>query len=164
MAEIKLLMAGSLQSSPHAGQWRAQVMSDVVGDLAVGLHQFLDAIEHRVEIFREPIPLVTGAAQRYPLAEPASHNLAARRVDRFDPRDRTPRRRYSGRGSQDEKQHGGRGETNSDIFPKSVEILDIAAEKHVMAVGQDLIAHAQRWSCCRLRLPVSGSEGAQHFP
>jgi len=85
MAEIEPLIAGSLQSSPHTGQRRAQVMGHVIGNLPVGFHQFLDTIEHGIEIFREAVPFVTSPAQRYPFAEPASHNFPARRVDCFDP-------------------------------------------------------------------------------
>src|SRR6516164_4044658 len=129
MVEIELLIAGSLQASPHEGQWRAQIMGHVVRNLPVRFDQFPDAVEHRIEIFREPIPFVAGPAQRYALSEPASHDLSARRVDRFDARHRAPRGRYSGRGSEDQKQHGGRGETDRDVLAKSVEIADVAAEK-----------------------------------
>jgi hypothetical protein len=51
MVEIELLIAGSFQASAHAGQWRAQIMRHVVGNLPIRLHQFPNAIEHRVEIF-----------------------------------------------------------------------------------------------------------------
>src|SRR6516164_10595989 len=137
MVEIELLIAGSLQSSPHAGQWRAQIMGHVVRNLPVRFDQFPDAIEHRIEIFREPIPFVAGPVQRYALSEPASHDFSARRVDRFDARHRAARRRYSGRGSEYQKQHGGRGETDCNILAKSLEIFDVAAEKQMMAVRQD---------------------------
>jgi len=112
-------------------------MGHIVGNLPVRLHQYPYAIEHRVEIFRKPIPFVAGPAQGYALSEPASHDFSARRVDRFDPCHRAPRGRYSGRGSEDQKQHGGRGETDRDVLAKSVEIADVAAEKQMMAVGQD---------------------------
>src|SRR5271163_3220391 len=163
MVEIELLIAGSLQSSPHAGQWRAQIMGHVVGDLTVRFDQFPDAIEHRIEIFREPIPFVTGPAQRDALSEPASHYFSARRVDRFDPCHRAPRGGYSGRGCEDQKQHGCRGETDRDVLAKSVEIFDVAAEKQMMTVRQDLIRHTQRRPFWRLRLPIYGRKGSPPF-
>src|SRR5215472_3054304 len=107
-------------------------MGHVIGNLSVGFHQFLDAIEHGIEIFREPVPFVTSPAQRYPFAEPASHNLPARRVDCFDPGHRTARCRYARGRGEDQKNYRGRGETDRYAPPKSIEIIDVAAKNEMV--------------------------------
>ena len=42
----------------QAGERRAQVMRDIVGNLLQAFHQFRDPAEHLVEAFRQPVQFV----------------------------------------------------------------------------------------------------------
>ena len=48
----------------QAGQRRAQIMGDVVGDFPQALHQLADPLEHGVEASRQPVQFVAGAGHR----------------------------------------------------------------------------------------------------
>ena len=58
----------------QARQRRLQIMGDVVGDLLQPAHQRLDALQHGVEVLREPVELVAAAADRQPPGEIAGHD------------------------------------------------------------------------------------------
>ena len=63
---------------------RLEIVGDVVGDLAQGRHQLLDAVEHGVEALRQAVELVAGAVERDALGEVAGHDRAARLGDGLD--------------------------------------------------------------------------------
>ena len=56
------MLARILEPLAQAAERRAQVMGDVVGDLAHALHVMLDALQHGVEAQHELVDLVVGAA------------------------------------------------------------------------------------------------------
>ena len=60
----------------QAGERRLEIVRDIVGDLLQAAHQRLDALEHGVEVFRQPVEFVAGAGDRQPLAEIAGHDGA----------------------------------------------------------------------------------------
>ena len=83
---------GAFKSAAHAGQGGSQIVRDIVGGLLDLPHQHLDAVEHGIEIFRQPIPFVVRCrtAARAP-PRPLCHDGAAGGVDGFDPADRASR-------------------------------------------------------------------------
>ncbi len=60
-----------LQPLPQPGERRAQVVGDVVGDLAKAVHQGRDAVEHPVECRAQGVQVVACAAQGYAAAQVA---------------------------------------------------------------------------------------------
>ena len=68
MVAVLLAIVGLLQPSAHAGQRRAQIVRDIVGDLLHLRHQRFDALEHRIEVLGKLIPFVPCSAQGYPVA------------------------------------------------------------------------------------------------
>jgi hypothetical protein len=52
-------------------------------------HQRFDAVQHVVEIFRDAVPFVMGAAERDALVQSARHDGPAGGVDLLDPPDGT---------------------------------------------------------------------------
>ena len=66
-------------------------MGDVVGDLLEAPHQRLDALEHGVEVDREPVELVVGAGDRQPAGEIAGHDGARRLGHGIDAVQHAPR-------------------------------------------------------------------------
>ena len=51
-------------------------MRDIVGNFLQAAHQRLDALQHDVEIFGQPVEFVAGAGDRQPPAEIAGHDGA----------------------------------------------------------------------------------------
>src|SRR5215475_13274068 len=90
LIEIELLAVRLLQSTSYPCQWRPQVMSHIIGDLLVGLDEILYAVEHGIEILRQPVPFISRAAKRYAPAQPGPDYFSAGRDDFFDPCNRTP--------------------------------------------------------------------------
>ena len=61
---IALTVIGLLQPSAHSRQRRPQVVRDIVAHLLDLSHQGFDAVQHQVEVLRDAIPFVMGAAER----------------------------------------------------------------------------------------------------
>ena len=74
----------------QAGERRAQVMRDVVGNLAQAFHQLGDSAQHLVEAFRQPVQFVAGARHRQAAREVAGHDAARGGVDVVDPLQHPP--------------------------------------------------------------------------
>src|SRR5450631_3317422 len=87
---------GLLQPSAHSRQRRPQVVRDIVADLLDLPHQGFDAVQHQVEVLRNAIPFVVGAAERNTLVETALHDGPAGGVDLLDPPHRPPRYQDAG--------------------------------------------------------------------
>ena len=54
-----------LQLGAGAGDGRAQVMGDGIGDAAHPLHQRLDPVEHGIHALAQPVELITPAGDRH---------------------------------------------------------------------------------------------------
>jgi len=67
----------------QAVQRRAQVVGDVVGDLAHTHHETLNLFEHLVEVAGEVVEFVAAALHRDAARQVAGHDLAAGAVDDF---------------------------------------------------------------------------------
>ena len=68
----------------QAVERRLEVVGDVVGHLAQGAHQLLDARQHGVEALRQAVELVAGAVERDAPGEIAGHDGAAGVGDGLD--------------------------------------------------------------------------------
>lgn len=108
------------------------------------LDQFFDAIEHRVEILREFVPLVSGPPQGYPLMQAGLDDPAAGRVDCLDPRHGTSRGGNAGRRRQQQEQPAGPAEADRHHLAEVSEIVRLSTDKKMEAVRQGSIAGAQR--------------------
>ncbi len=71
--------ARPLKPVAQMGDRGAQVMGDVVGDLAQILHQAGNAVQHVVDGFRQAVEFVAGAAHRNAGRQIAVHDSAGRR-------------------------------------------------------------------------------------
>ena len=98
-----LTVIGLLQPSAHSRQRRPQVVRNIVADLLDLSHQRLDAVQHQIEVLRDAIPFVMGAAERNPLVETAEHDGPAGGVDLFNPPYR-PARHQDARDPRNHKQ------------------------------------------------------------
>src|SRR5690349_13650468 len=81
------------------------------------------AVEHRIEIVRQPVPFISGAAKRYALAQSRSDYFPAGRDDFFDPRDRTPRCGYASGRRENEKCARGPDKTGPNFFSEKFAIV-----------------------------------------
>ena len=93
----------------QAGERRAQIMRDIVGDLAADPHQHADAAEHGVEAFGEPVEFVAGAGDRQALRQIAAHDVLSRGVHCVDAPQHAPRdEERAGRRERRKKDERGR--------------------------------------------------------
>ena len=138
------LGARELQALAQARERRAHVMGNVVGDLTQAVHQHLDAIEHLVEVGREAIELVAGAAQRDAAREVAAHDVAAGVGDGGDP----PQHAGAGCKAADQGEgEGGRQTPGGDVEDQVLEVgelVGVLPDDEEPAVGQRLALGHQR--------------------
>src|SRR5512132_1852249 len=118
-------MIGLFQSSTDAGQWRAQIVRYIVGDLFYFLHQCFDAIEHRVEVFCNVIPFIVRPAKRNTLVQTALHDSATGHVDCLDPSYGATRDQNGGHAGQDEYQGNAPYERRLDASSEGVKVVSI---------------------------------------
>src|SRR5271170_1056225 len=73
-----------LEPVSEMGERRAQIMRDIVRNLAQAFHEPADPVEHIVDGGGETIEFVARTVHRYAIAEPSRHDAAAGVRDRID--------------------------------------------------------------------------------
>ena len=74
---VGLLEQRHFEPRAQPRQRRAQIVRDIVGDLAHARHQPLDLVEHGVEVCRELVELVAAAGDRHALRQIAVDDAAS---------------------------------------------------------------------------------------
>ncbi len=78
------LRQGLLGAVAQPGQRRFQIMGDIVGYFPHLGHQLVDAIQHGIEILRQPVKLVLAPGLRQALIEIARHDFRRRGAHRIN--------------------------------------------------------------------------------
>src|SRR5260370_41439534 len=110
-------------------------MRHVIGDLPVGFHQLLNAVEHGVEVLGELVPLIAASAQGNALAEPGSHDFSGGGIDCFDPSHRAPRGGYARCRRREDDQPESPSKTGGNCVDKAAEILNFSSDEEMVATG-----------------------------
>ena len=135
-------------------------MRDIVGRLLHFAHQDFDAVEHRIEVFRQLIPFILRPEQRHALAKTALHDGPAGGVDRFDPADRAPGDSETGNDGENENQRDNERKGEIDLPPELIEIADVPSDQQMGPVGERGEIGANERRLRRVRLPFLHAEVA----
>ncbi len=117
----------------QAVERRLEVVGDVVGDLAQGDHQLLDAAEHGVEALGKAIELVARAVERDALREIARHDGAARFRDRLDASQDAAADGEAGADAEQGEQHDAPQSELAHGAGEAMQVLDVAADDQAPA-------------------------------
>ena len=111
------------------GERRAQVVGDVVGDLAQALHQFADPPQHLVQAFRQPVEFVARAGDRQPARQVAGHDAVRRGVHVVDALEHPPRdEQRAERGERGEEDQRNRERAHHHLFDAGA-VAEVVADK-----------------------------------
>ena len=131
-----------LEPAAQAVQGAAQVVGDVVGDLAHAGHEALDLVEHGVEVLGQPVELVVAAAYRHPAAEVAGHDVAAGAVDAVDAAEPAAAHDDAADKAQADGQRHHPDQGVADALLQGVALLDVAADQQLEAAAQQQVPGA----------------------
>ena len=125
-----------LDARAHPAERRAQVVRDVVGDLAHARQQALDLVEHGVQVAGEHVELVARALERDPLAEVAGHDPPRGAVDRIDPAQHAAAHHEAAGQAQQQGQADAPADRLLASATGSAEVLDVAADQETEVAGE----------------------------
>jgi hypothetical protein len=125
-----------LDARAVAGQWRAQVVRDVVGGAAHGCNQPVDAVEHAVQGLRQAVEFVSGAAHRNAMPQVAIHDLLRRAPHRFDRPQRGARDQIAAAEGDQQHEAETRQRRTAYVLAYLFDFVFVEAHEQPAAVGQ----------------------------
>jgi len=150
----RVLAQGRLGAVSQARERRLEVMSDIVGDLAQTRHQLRDALEHRVEIFRESVKFVAGAAHREALIHVARHDAARRGGHEVDPLQHPMGDEQSAEGADQHEPEKRYSESAAQDVAQHLMVFDVVADQQSKAAGDEKETHQGGMNLAGLSAPL----------
>ena len=131
-----LLQQRHLDARAQPVERRAQIVRDVVGDLAHAAEQPLDLVEHGVEVGRQLIELVARASERDALAEIARHDLAGGAIDRVDAPEHAPAHQKAAGEAEEKRERKAPAQRAPDHRLQLQILLDLAPDQEPEAIAE----------------------------
>ncbi len=124
------------QPLAQAGQRGAQVVGDIVGDLAMALHQDTDTVQHPVEGRRQPGQFIGGALHRHPARQVPIDDGLGHAGDGGEAPPRVPAKRIAARGAQDHDADQGYREPSEHEPVQGLDPVQVVPHHEVEPVRQ----------------------------